>query len=212
MRGILRKLNRHRWGIWDVRELLLDLRYGGYIGGRTESKFSHLGANAVQSMPYRVIEDAVKAAGICPSDVLVDVGCGLGRVINWLLNLGLTNEIVGIELDPEVAERTRRRLRRYKNVSIVTGDAVQLTPPDTTVCFLFNPFGREVLQKWHDRLLDRLTSKSLKVVYINCQCLDVFEQSGAWTIQEVPKHPADYSRISLIRLKTPIRTAGKGQT
>src|SRR5262249_40689383 len=117
MRRAVAKLQRHQWGIWELRTLLLDLRFGGLVGGRQESRFRHLGSNDVQSIPYRVIRDAMRGLAVTPEDVLVDVGCGLGRVINWWLNLGLANRMIGIELDPDVAQRTRTRLAPFRNVS-----------------------------------------------------------------------------------------------
>jgi hypothetical protein len=179
--------------------LWLDFRFGGYVGGCQNSRFAHLGACAVDNLTYRILKEAVDAIAVSPDDVLVDVGCGRGRVLNWWLSLGWQNRMVGVELDPAVATATRRRLRRFRNVEIVTGDAVNLTPSDATICFLYNPFGRAVVQRWHDTVLNS-KAPHLTVVYINCQHLDVFHESGRWSIRTVPKDPREYCQIAVAEL------------
>jgi precorrin-6B methylase 2 len=67
-----------------------------------------------------------------PNDVLVDVGCGKGRVTNWWLSQGLRNRMVGIELDPDVASATEKRLRRFSNVTILNEDATAWMPDDAS--------------------------------------------------------------------------------
>lgn len=195
----INKLNRHHWGLWELRTLWIDFSFGGYAGGRVESRFSHLGAKAVQNLPYRVIKDVFDAIAVGNDEVLVDVGCGRGRVLNWWLHMGLRNRLIGIELDPQVAAQVTKRLQRYPNVKILAGDAVDLTPADTTIAFLFNPFDGHVVQKWHDALLARTTSTRLTIIYVNCIHLDVFERSGRWHISSIEKHPADVSEIAVIR-------------
>jgi|SRR5262245_5894679 len=196
---LFQRLRRHRWGLWDLRSLLIDVRYRGLLGGRVESRFP--GANAVQSLPYYVIKDATDAVGVDPDDVLVDIGSGPGRVLNWWLSQGFRNRMVGIELDPDVAARARSRLRHFHNVEIVTGDAVALTPPEATVCFLSNPFNRDVMQLWHDAVVARTTTPRLSMVYVNCHHLDVFLKSGRWSVESLPKDPADHCPIAVARLK-----------
>ena len=202
MRRAVAKLQRHQWGIWELRTLLLDLRFGGLVGGQQESRFRHLGSNDVQSIPYRVIRDAMRGLAVTPEDVLVDVGCGLGRVINWWLNLGLANRMIGIELDPDVAQRTRTRLAPFRNVSIITGDAADCTPDEATICLLFNPFGSNVMQQWHASVVNRKWPNGLTVLYVNCQHLEVFQQSNWWDVNVLPKNPVDYSEIAILKLRT----------
>src|SRR5256885_3685560 len=98
-----------------VRSAALDVRYRGLLNGSIPTRYAHLGAMEVASTDYDAM-GAIFAGVIRASDVLVDVGCGKGRVLNWWLSRGYTNEIVGLELDEEVAEHTRRRLRRYRQV------------------------------------------------------------------------------------------------
>ncbi|MGH7139751.1 MAG: methyltransferase domain-containing protein [Pirellulales bacterium] len=201
LRALLHRLNRHQWGLWELRTIWLDLRLGGYAGGRRESRFRHLGAAPVDNIPYRVVSSAMDAVSVAPEDVLVDVGCGLGRVLNWWLSRGWSNRMVGIELDPDVAARVRRRLRGMRNIEIISGDAVAFTPADATICFMFNPFNRAVMERWHDAVLARHSAPRLTVVYVNCHHLDVFRASNRWNIAELARHPADHCKVAIVSLR-----------
>jgi hypothetical protein len=195
---MLSKLDRHRWGLWELRTAWLDYRYGGYIGRREDQSSSYL-----CDCPYRVIESAMSGVDVTPDDVLVDIGCGRGRVFNWWLSRGWENRMIGIELDAEIAARTRRRLHGYPNIEILTGDAVDLMPANGTVFFLANPFGEAAVERLHDAILARTNALRLSVVYINCEHLDVFRKSGYWSIRILPRHPADYMEVAVTELRRP---------
>jgi hypothetical protein len=196
---MLSKLDRHRWGLWELRTAWLDCRYGGYIGRRVDDGST----SYLRDCPYRVIESAMSGVDVTPDDVLVDIGCGLGRVFNWWLSRGWKNRMIGIERDAEIAARTRRRLQGYPNIEILTGDAVDLMPANGTVFFLANPFGEAVVEHLHDAILARTDALQLSVVYINCQHLDVFRKSGCWSIRILPRHPADFNEVAVTELRRP---------
>jgi SAM-dependent methyltransferase len=167
-----------------VRNATFDIRYGGYLGGWRPS--THPGATAVVHTDYRLMPQ-IFSGRFGPADVLVDVGCGYGRVINWWLDHGHTGPIFGLEQEAEVAAHLRRRLRKFTNVTILTGDAVLLIPPNADVVFLFNPF------EWPDtlrRLLDRLYElakqrSNLRILYYAPVLLNVIVEDGRWAVEEV---------------------------
>ncbi len=134
-----------------ARNALIDIRYGGLLLGKIKTRYAHLGAVNTENSDYaalsRIFENRIKS-----SDVLVDIGCGKGRVINEWLSYGLGNRMIGIELDERIAEQTRRRLRRYRNVTILTGDAIQNIPIDGTLFYLYNPFAAHVMEAFKNRL------------------------------------------------------------
>ena len=128
--------NRHRKIIiWTrflrlFRNVYLDLRYQRtFLGGGINSSCTHLGAFNIQNSDYNVLPNLFYHAallgrwrgGIHAPEKIVDVGCGRGRVINWLLSQHCTCPIVGVELEESVAKATARRLSRYKNIQIICG-------------------------------------------------------------------------------------------
>src|SRR5690606_1311287 len=89
-----------------ARNALLDLRYGGFLGGTIKSRYEHLGAHDVGNVDYDVLATLFRAVDVHPDDVIVDVGAGKGRALNWFLSRYPGTRLYGIELDPEVCART----------------------------------------------------------------------------------------------------------
>jgi SAM-dependent methyltransferase len=163
--------------------LLLDLRYGGVLGGTVQTRYAGKGATNTENTPYDVLAAIFRPGTIHSSDVLVDVGCGKGRVINWWLSRGYRNKIIGIELDPDIGDQTRRRLRRYSTVSIIGGDALENIPADGTLYYLYNPFAASVLQVFCDRLAEVLdNSKDVRIYYYRPLHIAVFKNDPRWEV------------------------------
>lgn len=164
---------------------LLDLRFGRLLRGVELSPYSESGAYATANSSYETLRKLFRGR-VRPSDVLVDVGCGKGRVINAWLHEGYTNRMIGVELDPEVAAETRTRLKRFRNVNIVTGDILANFPEDGTLFYLFNPFDARVMEKFRNRLKTSLLNRACReatVIYNNCRHLEVFVTDSAWQIE-----------------------------
>ncbi len=136
-----------------ARNAVLDLRYGRPLGGTVRTRYAHLGAFDTANSCYEDLPALFAAAGVTAGDVVVDVGCGKGRVLNWLLRNHPGTAVVGIELDPEIAARTRRRLRRHDAVLVIAGDAASELPAAASVCYLFNPFDESVVARFAETLV-----------------------------------------------------------
>jgi SAM-dependent methyltransferase len=187
-----RWLLRYHWGWLILQDWWIDRRFGASCGGTIESPFADQGATRTESATYRTLARLFgqQAAHIDPADVLVDVGCGKGRVLNYWLRAGLRNPLIGIELTPEVGAWTRARLAPFDNVGIVIGDAVEVLPANGTVFFLFNPFGRDTMAAFARQLLARTERGKLRVVYLNARHLDVFD-GATWKIESLDSGSPD---------------------
>ena len=109
------------------------------------------------------------------------------------------HRIYGIELDPEVCARTKRRLRRFSNVTVLCGDAASLIPADGTLFYLFNPFGAEAMQRFIDALKRTNTSaKERTIVYYKCKWIDCYLGDPQFdvTLIDIP----DHHRAAIIRM------------
>jgi hypothetical protein len=149
---------------WAARNLAMDLRFGGSLAGTLPARAPGT-ADVVNSqysvLPY-VFADRVRSR-----DVLVDVGCGKARVINWWLSEGLRNRMIGIEHNSEVASATARRLRRFGNVTIVNEDATSWMPDDATIGYMYSPFGLEIMGRFKQRIAERDTGRRFELLYWN---------------------------------------------
>lgn len=187
--ALVRGVARRRFWLRTLPNLFHDLRRGAYLGGSGSSRPRQPGAYRTQSADYADLSVLFSSdvLRVRPDDVLVDVGCGRGRVLNWWLDHGVRAPIVGIEIDAEIAHQTRRRLASASNVTILTGDAADLLPPNGTLVFLYNPFDQHTMRRFEARLSTRgRASDRLRIVYYNAQHADVFLWSGRWTV--TPMH------------------------
>lgn len=164
-------------------DCLIDLYYGGCFGGTQKSRYSHLGAHDTSSSFYFVLSGLFRKYPVKDSDVLVDVGCGRGRVINWWLRKGYKNRIIGVELDEVIATETGKTFRKHENVEIRYGNIVDCIPEDGTVFYLYNPFDGAVLKEFKDRLKRVCRRRNeVKIYYVNCEYLNAFKGDPYWVI------------------------------
>jgi SAM-dependent methyltransferase len=180
-----------------VRNAVRDLRYGGLLGGTIRTSHAHLGAHDVGNADYDDLTELFAQVEIGPEDVIVDVGCGKGRAINWFLSHHPRTAIYGLELEPDVCAKTAHRLRRHANVTILCGDATELLPADGTVFYLFNPFGPEVLARFIAAFLAVDAPGKRTIVYYNCKFVALFEAEKRFEVRMLER-PKSF-RSALIR-------------
>lgn len=167
-----------------IRNLHIDIKYAGrFLGGSIDTRYADLGAYHTVNTDYALL-DRVMPQIIEPDDVIIDVGCGKGRVIAWCLSQQLSNLIIGVELDPDLARDAGRRFKKYKNVQIISGNILESFPANGTLFYLYNPFNEVVLQKFTDLILNNLNPKRLtKIVYHNPEYLHLFRENKLFDIE-----------------------------
>jgi SAM-dependent methyltransferase len=192
---------------WIARTLATDLRYGAILSGNVGTRHRQAGAYNVVNTPYAVLPQ-IFAGRIGRDDVLVDVGCGKGRVINWWLSRGLRNRMYGIEIDPEVAAATRRRLRRFGNVTIITGDATSSVPDEATLLYMYNPFDEAAVARLKENLAERFFARGITMLYWNVEWLAAFEGEPRWSTEVIeltrvsdPRVAAAHRQYAVMRLR-----------
>jgi SAM-dependent methyltransferase len=183
-----------------LRNLAFDLRWGSLLVGNVATNHGDDGAHDVVNTDITAIERIFENR-IRDSDVLVDVGCGKGRVMTWWLRRGVASRIVGLELDEGVAEQTRHRLRRHPNVSVVTGDAVTNIPADGSLFYLHNPFGEDVVRAFGERLKEMHPSGAgVRILYYNPVHVEVFRSDPAWRVEDVTVGGESFHPLCVIEL------------
>jgi hypothetical protein len=189
-----------RLGTETIRDYLIDRSYGGRCGGTYPGRWGQLGYRGTSSAHYYVLQKIFQSryVPIAPSDVLVDVGCGKGRVLNFWLKMGVRNRLIGIEIDERFAKTTRLRLAGFDNVEVLCGDAFELLPDDGTIFYIFNPFTRETTIRFKDALIDKYgRGSNITLVYYMCNYSEDFEADPAWTVTHLTEktfHPAAIMR------------------
>ncbi|MGE5416600.1 MAG: class I SAM-dependent methyltransferase [Acidobacteriota bacterium] len=158
------------------------------------------GAYQTQSTEYLALFHAFGKIKITESDVIVDVGCGKGRAILWLLKNRKVDKIFGIELNDEVAAQTSKRFEKYDNVKIIKGDAIENVPLEASIFYLYNPFVGTIVKRYKDRLEELFYArKPITIVYHNPIYLEVFLNDPKWTVEFFRYEPAFIRKLLRFR-------------
>lgn len=168
-----------------VHNALRDLRYGKPLAGTIKTRYAHLGAHDTGNADYDDLDILFADVEVRSADVIVDVGCGKGRSINWFLMRYPANKIIGIEIDADIQSATKRRLRKRANVSIQCGDARALLPAEGTIFYLFNPFDEAAMHRFAEAMLERALPAT--IVYYNAKCLAPYHENPRFSVTKVTR-------------------------
>jgi SAM-dependent methyltransferase len=172
-----------------LSNIMRDLRHGGsFLGGTVPTRYAHLGAVETANTDYLVLEAMFSHVDLQESDLIVDLGCGKGRVMNFLLDRTTGCKIAGVELDPDIAAGTARRLRKYDRVKIICGDVREKMPADGTVFYMYHPFDDKVLRDVITLMKNIRVPGRPVIVYFNAVHLDLFQNDPYWetTLVDLP--------------------------
>ena len=106
---------------------------------------------------YRVLERLAKSGLIGEEDVVLDYGCGKGRV-GFFLSYRTKAKTIGIEYDAHIYEDARNNrkaaISRIKPDFVLTRAEEYVVPPEVNRCYFFNPFSVEILHKVMARIIE----------------------------------------------------------
>ena len=106
--------------------------------------------------PYCVLERLAESGFFGEEDVVLDYGCGKGRV-GFFLSYRTRAKTIGIEYDEHIyadaLENRRSTVSRVKPDFLLTRAEEYEVPGDVNRCYFFNPFSVEILHKVMARIV-----------------------------------------------------------
>ena len=107
--------------------------------------------------PYSVLERLADSGLIRKGDVLLDYGCGKGRV-GCFLSYRVKAKTIGIEYDERIyqgaLENRKNTVSGIKPDFVLTRAEEYEVPPEVNRCYFFNPFSQEILRKVMARIIE----------------------------------------------------------
>lgn len=132
---------------WDD---LLNIR----TTGRDEEKADQY-HHPYEPTPYRVLQRMADSGFFTEEDVVLDYGCGKGRV-GFFLSHRTGAGTIGIEYDERIWEsamENRKTAKAGSDFHLTCAEDYEV-PADVNRCYFFNPFSLEILHTVCARILD----------------------------------------------------------
>ena len=107
--------------------------------------------------PYSILERLAKSGLIGNDDVVLDYGCGKGRV-GFFLSYRVKAKTIGIEYDEHIyqgaLENRKTALSKIKPNFVRTSAEEYEVPAEVNRCYFFNPFSVEILHTVCARIIE----------------------------------------------------------
>ena len=141
--------------------------------------------------PWLPLKRAFRDQNVTREDVLIDFGCGKGRVL-FQAAMYPFRRVIGVELSAELAEIARRNVARSlpsfrcQDVQVINADVLTYAiPDDITIAYFFDPFHGEVFQAVLDKLVAsvRRGPRELTIIYMDPHEEDALLKAGARLIK-----------------------------
>ena len=124
--------------------------------GRDESNADEY-HHPYEPTPYCVLERLAESGFFGEGDVVLDYGCGKGRV-GFFLSYRTKARTVGIEYDAHIyedaIENRKSTVSRVKPDFVLTRAEEYVVSADVNRCYFFNPFSVEILHKVMARIIE----------------------------------------------------------
>ena len=124
--------------------------------GRDDTKSDHY-RFSYEPTPYSVLERLAESGLVGENDVVLDYGCGKGRV-GFFLSHQTKSRTVGIEFYDRIyriaMENKKTSVSRSKaDFELIRAEEYKV-PANVSRCYFFNPFSVEILHKVMARILE----------------------------------------------------------
>ena len=107
--------------------------------------------------PYGVLERLANSGYIRKKDVVLDYGCGKGRV-DFFLSYQTKARTIGIEYDERIfqsaIENQKNAVSKVKTEFVLARAESYEVPEAVNRCYFFNPFSVELLRKVMSRIIE----------------------------------------------------------
>ena len=129
----------------NLEDSIIDRRVCGqslvpYVASIDRDDKNGIGGTGSQSTHYAFLKRIFADVSLTGSDTFMDVGCGKGRVLAFLVKEKCPCPLYGIEHNEAVGQLALNWAGRYEQINIVIGDALTHDYNPYTVLSLARPF------------------------------------------------------------------------
>lgn len=167
-------------------DILLDLKICGQSLSRYEKSIFRddkkgVGMTGSQATRYLILKHIFDKVDIKDSDSFIDVGCGKGRVLAFLVNHGYKCSISGIEINEISGKIAEEWTSKYPQINFMIGDAFKLNYNDYTVLFLGRPFLPVTFLEFIEQIESQLEHPIQLIYWVDQQSGRLLMNRPGWT-------------------------------
>jgi len=157
---------RYTYRIMNILDGICDIWLcGSWLARKRETNVN--GGTGYEPTRYWALDILFKDAKFTENDSFVDIGCGEGRVLVWLIHKRFPGQITGIEKNHDEAAIAKKWIEHCpnENVRLIEGDAMEQFYDDYTIMYLFRPLNEEFFKCLIQRVESQLTHPA-RVYYL----------------------------------------------
>lgn len=173
---------------WNCVDLFYDMRICGrslvrYVPSVFRDDKAGVGSTGSQSTHYVILKRIFSNVHLSSDDAFLDIGCGKGRVLAFLVSQKCPCPLYGVELNEAVGKEAEKWASRYKQISIIIGDAFLLDYNKFTVLSLARPFLPKTFYNCVDLLESTLTHPITLIYWYDQQSGNYLKNRSGWELQ-----------------------------
>ena len=142
-----------------------------------------VGGTGSQSTNYVILRRIFSHVSLKKQDVFLDVGCGKGRVLAFLLKEKAPCKLFGIEINEISGRIAQEWTQKYEQAEVLLGDAFQLDYNAYTVLFLGRPFLPKTFLQFIEKIEASLTHPITLIYWVDQQSGYMLKNRPGWKLQ-----------------------------
>lgn len=133
-----------------------------------------------ESTEYLALEEMFKDVEINDNSRFVDIGCGKGRVLNFVHTKNKNCKVTGVEFNPEVANFTKKWADKNDNVTIINGNAFDINCDDYDILYFNRPFMEETFKQFAEKMVNEIKHPVTVICYADAYMSKYLKDKPNW--------------------------------
>lgn len=173
--------------ILNLYDLVIDLgichmRLGKYVPSVFRDDKNGVGSTGSQSTHYLILDKIFSRVELTENDSFIDIGCGKGRVIAYLIRRKAPCKISGVEINEVSGKVACEWSKRYENVNVIIGNAFDIDFNGYNVFFLGRPFLPKTFTEFIEKMEGQLTHPVTFIYWVDQQSGYLLKDRKGWTM------------------------------
>ncbi|MBO4473580.1 MAG: class I SAM-dependent methyltransferase [Clostridiales bacterium] len=163
-----------------------------------------VGMTGSQSTHYIILKRIFSHVTMTEQDSFMDIGCGKGRVLAFLLKRHAPCRLSGVEINEVSGKVAKEWTKKYEQVSVTLGDAFEMDYEPYTILFMGRPFLPKTFLQFIETFEAGLTHPITLIYWVDQQSGYLLKDRPGWEMHfreklstirglKISKTPQSYS-------------------